>query len=114
MNSSFPQQVDHNELPKALYNFYKKRNERIDEVFSRYERDVTTGAKGEDRSEITYNNEQYKRLAQKLQEGEDEVMVEWYEPHVEQSTPPKISMQKKRFKLEQRYNKWIKHSHDMV
>lgn len=114
MNSSFPQQVSHDKLPEALYEFYRKRNERIDEVFSEYERDVTTGADGEDRSEISYNNQQYKRVAEKLKAGEEEVMVEWYEPHVEHSTPPKVSMQKKRFKLEQRYGNWIKHSHDMM
>ena len=114
MNNNFPQQVSHDELPKTLYQFFQGRNERIDEVFSKYERDVTTGAKGEDRSEITYNNQQYQRVVKELKEGNEEVMVEWYEPHVEHSTPPKVSMQKKRFKLEQRYGNWIKHSHDMI
>jgi len=114
MDNNFPQQVKHDDLPETLYEFYRQRNERIDEVFTEFEREVTSGADGEDRSEIEYNNNQYRHVASQLQDGVDEVMVEWYEPHVERSTPPKVSMQKKRFKLEQRYGNWIKHSHDMM
>lgn len=111
--NDFPQQVDQENLPKALRDFYDSKNREIEEVFEKYQRDVVAGASGEDKSEMQYNNRRYQELASALQGGEKEVSVEWYEPHVERTSPPKVSMVKRSFMLEHRYGKWIRHTHDL-
>lgn len=111
--NEFPQQVDHEELPRELREFYNSKNQEIREVFEEYQRDVVAGASGENMSEVQYNNQKFQELANRLKDGEEEVPVKWYEPHVERTSPPKVSMVKRNFQLEHRYGKWIRHTHDL-
>lgn len=111
--ASFPQQVPTERLEEELRSFYNEKNGEINSTLERYQRQTVAGADGENHSEEAYNNQQLQRAFQKLANGEEKVDVEWYEPVVERSAPPKVSMQKRSFQLEHRYGQWIKHDHDL-
>lgn len=111
--ANFPQQVKTEELDKYLTRFYKEVNQEVNNKLQEYQRRSVAGADDENLSESDYNMRQFNKVIQQLQNGEEKVEVEWYEPVVERSAPPKVSMQKRSFQLEHRYGKWIKHSHDL-
>jgi len=111
--TDFPQQVRTDELAEELRNFYEGRNKEIGRKLEEYQRSTVAGANAENKSEIDYNRRQLQKVFHKLENGEEKVEVEWYEPVVERSAPPKVSMQKRSFQIEHRYGKWIKHAHDL-
>ena len=111
--ATFPQQVDTSHLGEALERFYQELNSEIQAKLERYQRSTNAGAQGENLSEIDYNKRQLQKIFQKLRNGEEKVEVEWYEPQIERSSPPKVSMTKDSFQIEHRYGKWIKHDHDL-
>lgn len=112
--ANFPQQVKTEELAGALNRFYNQKNEEIKEKLQQNQRRTVSGATdGENMSELDYNNRQLREAFQRLDNGEEKVEIEWYEPVVERSSPPKVSMQKRSFQIEHRYGNWIKHSHDL-
>lgn len=112
--ATFPQQVPTERLEEELRSFYDEKNNEISTKLERYQRRTVAGADGENHSEVAYNNQQLQRTFQNLENGEEKVDVEWYEPVIERSSPPKVSMQKRSFQLEHRYGKWIKHDHDLT
>lgn len=113
--ANFPQQVNTEELSGALKRFYNEKNAEIEDRLGRYQRESVSGATdGENMSEIRYNNSQLKKAFRRLENGEEKVEIEWYEPVIERSAPPKVSMQKRSFQIEHRYGKWIKHDHDLT
>ena len=111
--NSFPQQIRTDQLAEKLRNFYEKRNKRIGRKLDEYQRSSVAGASAENKSEVDYNRRQMQKLFKQLENGQEKVEVQWYEPVIQRSAPPKVSMQKRAFQLEHRYGKWIKHSHDL-
>lgn len=111
--SDFPQQIKTEKLARRLRKFYKDRNQEVTRKLEKYQRSSVAGAKSENKSEVDYNRRQLQKLYNQLENGEEKVSVEWYEPVVERSAPPKVSMQKRSFELEHRYGNWIKHDHDL-
>lgn len=112
--ANFPQQVQTQELSGALNRFYNQKNEEIKSKLQKYQRESVSGATGgENMSELEYNNRQKREAFRNLENGQEKVEIEWYEPVVERSAPPKVSMQKRSFQIEHRYGTWIKHDHDL-
>lgn len=113
--ANFPQQVSTEELSGALRSFYNEKNEEIEQKLNQYQRESVSGATdGENLSEVRYNNTQLQKAFRRLENGEEKVDIEWYEPVIERSAPPKVSMQKRSFQIEHRYGQWIKHTHDLA
>ena len=111
--ATFPQQVRTEELGQALQDFYEEKNQEIRSKLQEHQRRSVAGADQENFSETEYNMRELQKAYQKLDNGEEKVDIEWYEPVVERSSPPKVSMQKRGFQIEHRYGKWIKHDHDL-
>lgn len=112
--AEFPQQVRTENLAQELRQFFDEKNEEIKGKLQEHQRETNAGASGENLSEVDYNNRQLQRVFSELNGGSEKVEVEWYEPLIERTSPPKVSMQKKGFQLEHRYGKWIKHRHDLT
>lgn len=111
--ATFPQQLSTERLEKELRSFYSEVNKEIKNKLGEYQRQSNAGASGENMSEIRYNNRHLQDVFRKLEQGQEKVQIQWYEPQVERTSPPKVSMQKRSFQLEHRYGKWIKHTHDL-
>jgi hypothetical protein len=111
--ANFPQQVRTENLGQALQDFYDEKNKEIRGKLKEYQRSSVAGADSENFSETDYNQRELQKAYQKLDNGEEKVEIRWYEPVVERSAPPKVSMQRRSFQIEHRYGKWIKHSHDL-
>jgi hypothetical protein len=110
---NFPQNTESKNLFATLRRFYDEKNKLLKKTFENFKRETVAGSQGEDFSEIDYNNRRLAEVIRKLKGGQKTVEVDWYEPHVEQRTPPKLFMERHSFKLEYRYGHWHKHTDDL-
>lgn len=100
--------IHNRELPARIREFYESKNNEIRNARKRF-RQMSGGNEpsGSTRDEVQMNNMLMEQAMNKFRNREKNIEIEWMEPNLVESNPPKFSTKRKRTNLDFRYDYWF-------
>jgi hypothetical protein len=107
------QRIKNSQFPSELRKFYAKKNQELKEAYKKYKQMTGEDRLGSMRREIEQNNRLLQEAFEKLKNNVNEIEIEWMEPNLVETHPPKFATKRERTRYDFRYDHWFENGDNL-